>query len=305
MGRLPTFLIIGAAKSGTTSLYAYLRQHPEVFMPAVKEPRFFAYVDAPPPMTGPGDAQSNAAAGAVYTLEAYRQVFDGATHEAAVGEASPNYLYSPSAPHRIREQIPDVRLIAILRNPVDRAYSHFLHLVRSGREPLRDFGAALDAEAERIEAGWEWSWHYRQMGFYGAQIARYLDQFDRTQLRVYRFEALKHDAVGLAQDVFRYLGVEPNFVPDVSMRHRTTGFPRWEWLQRFIHNPDHPIRRGARRVVPEALRERVLTTVKNANLEKPPMPDAVRRRLVDTYRDDITRLSRLLDRDFTDWLDMP
>jgi len=302
MGRLPNFLIIGAAKSGTTSLYRYLRQHPDVYMPAVKEPRFFAYAADPPPMNGPGDERTNEAAGAVYTRDAYQQLFAEATTETAVGEASPNYLYSATAPRLIHEHLPEARLIAILRHPVERAYSHFLHLVRSGREPLRDFGAALDAEPERIAAGWEWSWHYRHMGYYGEQLARCLEHVDREQLTVYLFEDFTADPVALAQDIFRVLGVDDAFVPDTSMRYEASGVPKSDRFQRFLLNPDHWIRRISRFLIPEPVRERLLIRMKNVNLEKPPLEPDVRERLTAAYRDDVLRLQDLIDRDLSAWL---
>jgi hypothetical protein len=298
---LPTFLIIGAAKSGTTSLYHALRQHPDVFMPEVKEPRYFAYADAPPPMNGPGDRESNEAAGAVSSWEAYRALFATA-NAPALGEASVNYLYSDTAPQRIHERVPNVQLIAVLRNPIERAYSHYLHLLRSGREPLSDFMAALEAEDERVAQGWEWSWHYRRMGRYHEQLSRYLDRFGRGQLHVYRFADLKQDTAGLAQRVFGILGVDPTFAPHDKGRRRATGVPKSDWFQRFLQNPDHPVRRASRLVLPEAVRDRVLTSAKSANLQKPPLPDAARERLAAYYRDDVRRLSALLDRDVTDWL---
>lgn len=303
MAHLPDTFVIGAAKSGTTSLYDYLRQHPDVFMSPVKEPRYFAYAENPPAMAGPGDEASNREAGAVYTLDAYRELFADATTESVVGEASPVYLYDTDAPRLIHEHRPDAILLAVLRNPIERAYSHFLHLVRSGREPLRDFEAALDAEDERVAADWEWSWHYRRMGFYRKQLARYLGYFDREQLHVYRFETLTEDAVHFAQMVYRDLGIDPSFVPDTGVRRRATGFPKLEWLHQFVGNPDHPLRRWSRSVLPETVRDRILTTVKNANLEKPPLPDAARARLADTYREDVRRLETVLDRDFSDWLE--
>lgn len=304
MARLPNTFVIGAAKSGTTSLYDYLCQHPDAFMSPVKEPRYFAYAENPPAMDGPGDEASNREAGAVYSLDAYRDLFAEATTESVVGEASPVYLYDPDAPRLIHEHCPDATLLALLRDPIERAYSHFLHLVRSGREPLRDFEAALDAEDERVEAGWEWSWHYRRMGFYGAQLARYLEYFDREQLHVYRFGTLTDDAVGFAQTVFRDLGIDASFVPDTGVRRRATGVPKLDWLHRFIGNPDHPLRKWSRSILPEAVRDRILTSVKNANLEKPPLPDTARARLADVYCEDVRRLERLLDRDFSDWLEV-
>lgn len=299
---MPNTFIIGAAKSGTTSLYEYLRQHPDAFMSPTKEPRYFAYAESPPPMAGPGDETSNREAGAVYSLDAYRQLFTDATTESVIGEASPVYLYDEDAPRLIREHCPDATLIALLRNPIERAYSHFLHLVRSGREPLRNFEAALEAEDERVASGWEWSWHYRRMGFYHEQLSRYLTYFPPEQLHVFLFDELKADAVGLAQEVYRVLDIDASFEPREGPRRRTTGFPKSEWLQQFIHDADHPIRRWVRPVIPESVRERVLTTVKNANLEKPPMSDAARRRLARTYRADVERLESLIERDLSDWL---
>ncbi|WP_251923349.1 sulfotransferase family protein [Salinibacter ruber] len=302
MATMPNTFIIGAAKSGTTSLYDYLHQHPDVYMSPVKEPCFFAYAENPPEMAGPGDAEANRESGVVYTMEDYRALFSRATNESVVGEASPVYLYDEDAPRLLQDQCPDAVLIAVLRNPIERAYSHYLQLLQSGREPLENFEAALDAEDERVAAGWEWSWHYRRMGLYGQQLARYLEYFDREQLHVYRFEELTEDPPGFAQTVYRMLGVDPSFTPDTGVRRRATGVPQFDWLHRFIGTPDHFLRRWSRFVLPEVVRDRILMTVRNANLQKPPLPDVARARLEDVYRDDVHRLEALLDRSFSDWL---
>ena len=302
MATMPNTFIIGAAKSGTTSLYDYLRQHPDVFMSPVKEPCYFAYAENPPEMAGPGDEESNRESGVVYTPENYQALFSGATTESVIGEASPVYLYDKDAPRLLHEQCPNASLIAVLRNPIVRAHSHYLQLVQSGREPLEDFGAALDAEDDRVAAGWEWSWHYRRMGFYGEQLARYLEVYDRDQLHVYRFGELTEDPLGFAQTVYRALGVDPSFEPDTGIRRRATGVPTLDWLHQFVNNSDHVLRRWSRRVLPEAVRDRILMAVRNANLQKPLLPDAARVRLADAYRDDVRRLEALLDRSFSDWL---
>lgn len=303
MGTLPNALIVGAAKAGTTSLYDYLRQHPDVYASPVKEPRFFAYAKKRPPMAGPGDEASNREAGAVYSLQEYRALFEDAGDESVRLEASPVYLYDNDAPRLIHEHCPDASLIVILRNPIERAYSHFMHLVRSGREPLREFEAALDAEDRRRAQGWEWSWHYRGMGYYGEQIARYLEVFDREQLHVFRFRALTVGPSEFAQRVYDVLDIDSDYAPNTGVQRRATGFPKWKWLHDFIGSPAHPLRRWSRYVLPEALRDRILTSVKNANLEKPPLPASARARLTQAYRDDIGRLEELLDRSFSDWLE--
>jgi len=300
---LPTFLLIGTAKAGTTSLYHYLRQHPDVFMPEVKEPRYFAYVDDPPAMVGPGDAASNQESGAVYTLDEYRALFPDSPEVSAVGEASVNYLYSETAPVRIHEQLPDVHLIAILRNPIDRAYSHYLHLLRAGREPLQDFRMALEAEEERRREGWEWSWHYTQMGFYHEQLSRYLEYFDREQLSIYLFDEFKDDNLGVTRDIYRTLGVDEAFQPSDSITHAKTGVPISDWFQSFILNPDHSLRRAARMVLPESVRTRGMKVLQNLNLSKPSMAPAVRSMLAERFADDVHRLEALLDRDLSHWLE--
>ena len=135
---MPNFLIIGAMKSGTTALYYYLEQHPEIYMSPVKEPNFFS------------SQERENAAGAVARIGNYRDLFRGVSGETAIGEASHSYLYEPGAAAEIRRYAPEAKLIAILRNPIDRAYSHFLHMVRSGTEPLDDFAQALQEEAAGI-----------------------------------------------------------------------------------------------------------------------------------------------------------
>ncbi len=300
--RHPTFLIIGAAKSGTTSLYYYLKQHPDVYMSPIKELRFFAYEDGLPPLNGPGDRESNQVL--ITEWEEYLQAFGDATDEQEVGEASPIYLYDEKVPARIHNHLPDVRLIVILRNPVDRAYSHFNHLIKDGRESLRDFGRALEQEERRIADGWEWSWHYKNLGFYFEQLSRYEQYFDRAQMAVYLFEDLVENNVAFAQEVYSWLDVDDSFVPDVSPRFRETGVPRSNRFQRFLFNPENPLRRLSRYILPEGTREKWLAILKSMNLKKPPLSNDIRRELIEVYREDIEQLSEFLDRDLSHWLEV-
>ena len=145
---IPNFIVLGAAKAGTTALYHYLGQHPEVCMSRTKETNFLALKDDPLDFRGPGD-RDYITRFSVTTLDGYRDQFRGCGAKPAIGEASPLYLYSPKAPGLIGEVVPDAKLIVILRNPIDRAYSAFLHLVRDGRETVLDFGEALRLEDER------------------------------------------------------------------------------------------------------------------------------------------------------------
>jgi hypothetical protein len=295
---MPNFLVIGAAKSGTTALHRYLKQHPQIFTSSPKELRFFPFEDRPPAFSGPGDMEDMATT--VKTLEDYRAHFTEGADFPARGEASPLYLYYPRAAERIRHHLPDVKLIAILRHPADRAYSQFLMKRRDGRERL-SFPEALAAEERRIADGWSHHWHYRQRGFYAAQLRRYFDRFEREQLKIYLYEDYVADPVGLMQDIFRFLNVDDSFVPDMSVRHNESKLPRSRKLQVFLTEP-LAIKELVKTFVPARWSRRVGDSLRRQNLTKPPLPAELRRQLTEVYREDIKELQDMLGRDLSHWL---
>ncbi len=300
---LPNFLIIGAAKAGTTSLYHYLRQHPDVYLPEQKETNFFALEGAPLDFRGPGDREFISSF-SVTRFEDYLSLFSGVTTESAVGEVSPMYLYSSQAPIRIRDYVPDAKLICILRNPVERAFSHFLMFVRDHREPYRrDFARAISAERGRMEHGWEWAWNYVDIGFYGKQLARYYSLFEREQIRVYLYEDLEKDPVSTVQDMFHYLGVDSGFRPDTSVRHNLSVVRRSEWLNEFLEHPT-PVQQTMRKLIPipAIWRHRLATRLRKKNIYRPSLGHRMRRRLLRIYHDDILMLQDLIGRDLGSWL---
>lgn len=297
---MPNFLIIGAAKSGTSSVYNYLRQHPQVFVSPVKEPQFFAYEGESLDFKGPGDEKLNR--GAITQWAGYHSLFQAHSNELAVGEASTAYLYSPKAPDRIRYHIPNVKLIAILRNPVDRAYSNFSMLVRDRHETCYDFSAALAQEERRIREHWAPRWYYKQLGFYSVQLARYFDRFSREQIKVYLYDDFARNPLGVVQDLFRFLEVDDTFVPDMSRRYNVSGIPKSRTMYALIEGPD-PIKMLLRRVVPGTLRRRTAAKLQERNLRRPPpLAPSLRQELLDLYRDDILRLETLIQQDLSIWL---
>ncbi len=296
---MPNFLIIGAAKAGTTALYRYLNEHPQIYMSPKKEPQFFALEGEKADFQGPGD-------GIKYTyiteFEAYCELFDNVVNELAIGEASPWYLYEPKAPERIQHYIPNAKLIAILRDPVERAYSNFLNSVREDLEPLNDFVQAMEAESERINSNWSPRWFYKQRGFYYIQLKRYFDQFDRNQLKVYLYEDLQSDPIGLMQDIFQFLGVDETFVPDTSQKHNVSLIPRNKVLNKLFRQPNS-IKSILKPFLPSRLRKQVKTNLINLNLQKKPqLQPEVRKQLIEEYREDILKLQELIQRDLSRWL---
>ena len=297
---MPNFLIIGAAKSGTTSLYHYLKQHPQIYMSPIKEPRFFAFDGMKVDFCGPRDENLNR--GTITEIEAYRALFQAVSNELAIGEASPTYIYNSRAPGRIKHYIPNVKLIAILRNPAERAYSSFTGLIRDGREPLTDFAEALRQEETRASNNWSFFWHYKKRGFYYIQLKRYFDLFNREQIKIYLYEDFRDNSLGILKDIFRFLDVDDTFVPDVSLKHNVSGIPRNRAIHIFLAKPNS-IKSILERIIPERLRWRMRLGLIHRNLIKTPLRSDVRKHLVQDYREDILKLQDLIQRDLSRWLE--
>lgn len=295
---MPTFLVVGAMKSGTTALSQYLDQHPDVFMSPVKEPNFFAFEGEELQFQAPCDASGINRTSVTSFIE-YQALFSDARPDQARGEASHWYLYSERAPHRIRELVPEAKIIAVLRNPVERAYSEFLHGRRMGHEPLESFAQALAAEDRRVIQEWAMG-HYTRRGFYHAQLLRYYNLFDPDQIKVFLYEDLK-DASAVLSEIFGFIGVDPSYRPDVSIKPNVGGIPQSVALHRFLATPN-PVRAVLKPVLPDRLR-RLAVEVKNRNLKKPEMPRGIRESLVELYQRDVLALQELLGRDLSGWLE--
>ncbi len=300
---LPNFLIIGAAKAGTTSLWDYLSHHPQVYMPRKqKEANFFALEGTRPEFKGPGDDHwLNRIA--ITNLEDYEALFEGVTDQVAIGEASPLYMYHPDAPRRIKAYIPSVKIVAILRNPAERAYSSYLHLLRDGREPSHDFAEALRLEAGRISAGWEHIWHYQAMGFYYAQLRRYYDLFSRDQIKIIIFSDLATNERAVLKGLMRFLEIG-DIGTGLKRMNTSAGveFARSAALHGLIA-ADHPIKRTAKRLLPSPCIRAAKTILTRANSYSPRFALSVRRELVRAFHEDVKNLGSLIDRDLSPWGD--
>jgi Sulfotransferase family len=294
---LPNFLIIGAAKAGTSSLYRYLGQHPGVFMSPWKEPNFFSYEGKEIEIGGPLDDDY------ITDIETYSRLFDGVTTEVAVGEASVACLHRAEAPAHIRDRVPDAKLIAVLRDPVDRAYSSFLHLRREGKEPLGDFLRAVDAEESRMRANWNPLYYYTRLGLYSTQLKRYFDQFPREQIRVYLYEDLCTNPLAMMRDMFSYLGVDDRFAPDMSARYNVSMLHRSRRLYEFLRDPPHRVRSLARVLLPASVRRQTYLRLHRRNtVPAPPLAAEHRARLLPRFEREVLELQSLIRRDLSAWL---
>lgn len=296
---LPNFLIIGAAKAGTTAFWHYLNQHPQIYMSPHKEPRYFALCGRPVDFRGPGDATRFRF---VTDFEEYEGLFSGVGGERAIGEASPWYLYVPSAAPAIKDRIPDVKLVAILREPVERAFSNYLHAVREGLEPLKTFREAMEAEEGRIQAGWSPRFHYKQKGFYFRQLSHYLEYFDREQLRIYLYDDFIETPAELFADLFGFLGVDVEFEVDMRQKLNVAWVPRSLALGRVLRE-GNSLTRAVRRLVPKIVRERIKKGIGALNEKpKPVLPPEDRTHFRREYREDVLQLEGLLRRSLENWM---
>lgn len=290
---LPNFIVIGAAKAGTTALYWYLAEHPEVFMSPVKETNFFAYgLDARGQLLY-GDPEHHQFP--VKSLPEYEELFAEAGKAEAVGEASPMYLECPQAAGRIRELVPDARIICGLRHPVDRAYSDRLMYLRSrGRalDPTHDLSAS--AAWTRPDS------HWMRIGRYHGQLARYYDAFPRNRIHIFLFDDLKRHPLRVMQEMYWFLGIEPEFVPDFATPHNVGGMPASRLLESVFTS------RALRSAVGSWMPRRVANWVRQLRTrnmrQAPPLPAELREELTRQFRADIARTSELIGRSLEHWL---
>lgn len=295
---LPNLLIVGAMRSGTTSAYRYLAEHPEIYMSPSKEPHYFAFEGAPPAYAGPGDDRLNARV--TTTLSAYEGLFAAAGGVAWRGEASAMYLYLTHSVDAMLRHALDPMVIVILRNPTDRAYSSYQYMRRQGREPLESFEEALEMEATRVEANWSPMWHYRKAGLYADQVSVYLDAFGADRVRLLLYDDLNRDPSATFRSLFSDLGIRPDAPIDYSVQHNRSGTPRSMWAQRLTSRVG-PVRRRAKQLLPVGAKH-LLERLRESNIAAvAPMQPRTRSDLTEWFSEDVRRLEAVTGRDLSAW----
>lgn len=288
----PDFLVIGAYKCGTTALHHYLRVHPDLFVPQRKEPNYFAFAGAEPPFDHP------AAATSIRDLATYEALFTPAPSGALVGEVSPSYLAVPAACERIRAAVPEVRLVAVLRDPVERAYSDYLMYRRDGLERETSFLAALEQQSTR-DRGTDPTSRYIDTGRYAAQLRPYLASFPRDRIHVLLHEDLRAHRDQTLRELFGFLGVDPTVEIREQVPSNVSGEPGGVGM-RVAYGVRRRLRR-LRPIVPESVRRHVDARLEH-QLVRTPLPDDAAELLIGSYREDVAHLADLIQRDLSGWL---
>lgn len=290
--RLPDFVIVGAARCGTTSLYAYLREHPEVFMSPEKETDYFSLGDLPA-----DDVPPNASAYRARTLADYERLFAGAGGARAVGEASPTYLFYSRSAQRMQRLLPDAKVICVLRDPVERAYSHFALARKMGFEITEDFEAAVALEDERWASDRSMRFTYTRASLYHDGLREFWWRFPRARILVLPFDQLAADPAGTMRTVYEFVGVDPSFTPDVTVVHNRSMLPKSTLVREAFARP-YRLRRFLQRNLPP----RLVTRLGDLIMRPPPRIAAeTRARLLPRFVDDVRRLEALLGRELGPW----
>jgi hypothetical protein len=303
MPRPPDFILIGAPKAGTSALHAALARHPGLHLSPVKEPKYYLCGDSPPPAyKGPGDAHSNREW--IWQRGRYLDLFEGAADGVPRGESTPFYLYNRDARRRMAADNPAAKLVAVLRDPVDRAYSNWMHLWMDGLEPVPDVVEAVRREPGRLDAGWAPFWHYQGLGMYGRQVADLLDHFPREQVLLLRYKQLVDKPLSTLDRVCTFLGVTSapvGEVPQDNSRRFVQQGPRTKALSSFIRTgatvgqffPPEVWRKVSRPLVEQLQR--------GGDPSRPRLTPGQRATLLEPHLPDIELLERVTGESFADW----
>lgn len=312
---LPTFIVIGIVKAGTTSLHHYLSQHPDIQMSQWVWPRFFHIDGAPPNFKLLAEnfgtdryLESEYRFNLMFPariprdIETYKKLWPNSINNQNYGEVSPTYLYDDTVPARIHKRLPNVKLIVILRHPVLRAYSHYLMDFRYGWEEIDDFAEALLEEPIEVDHFWWGKRHYIRHGFYVAPLQRYLQKFDKEQIKIYLYDEFQSSPQKMMKDMFHFLEIDTSFKVNMSIRHNKSMLHKDNFLTRQIKS-NRQLKKQLLTLIPPKiiffLRKQI---IERSLIGPPPLKPEEYNQLIETFRDEILCLQDLLKRDLSSWL---
>lgn len=287
----PNFIIVGAPKAGTTSLYHYLKGHPQVFMSNPKEVNFFT-------------ADAIVEQGLYYqdfkarSQQEYEALFDAAGDCKAVGEASVSYLFYPDTAGRIKALIPDCKIVIMLRNPVKRAFSHYLMDSRLGFVDRTFDEIVFDHETHKRDKDHLYYQQYVELGMYHDQVKRYLDTFGKENVFIILDKDLYEDTATEVKRLYGFLGVDDDPATDTSKRHNTYTEPRSKLVKAIYQN--HRIKS----IVKKLAGKKLIGMLKGkmfSVVHRPEMRSKTQQELQRIYNHDIEKLEQLLGRSLDDW----
>ena len=283
------FFIVGAPKSGTTSLYHYLNEHPEISMSSQKEPDYFSDADIQNEGMYYGKNR-------IDTSKKYHSLFDDNSESKLKGEASVSYLFYKNVPQKIKSYNPEAKIIIMLRDPIDRAFSHYLMDYRLGL--VSDtFEDIIDQKSVHKNAKLFYQ-QYIELSEYANQVKRYLNVFDGKEILFIEYEDLKMDVLGIVKKTYLFLGVNQGYEPDVNKKHNTYTMPK-NSIIRFMYS-FVILRNILSFFFPKNLVDRFRAALFKNN-KKPVLLYETRNRLRKLFTNDVNSLGEMLNKDFSRW----
>lgn len=273
----PHFIVLGGHKCGTSSLHYYLAQHPEIYMPKIKGTDFF---------NREGSSET------ITSIEKYHSFYQEMTNEKIAGEVSSVYLYSKGACDAIKKYLPEAKLLAVLRNPAERAFSHFNQLPETQK---RDRKVSEIFDEKKV----------LRNGLYSDPLNMYFDNLGRDRIKILLFDSLQNEKNNFFYSVFQWVDVNPNFMPDTSIITRQGGEIKNQVVKN-IFNGNNILHSTAgfllRPFTTPDQRRDLYKKAKNMFRQKNKLPEQLRKKLIDFYREDILQLQDMLDMDLSHWL---
>ena len=310
--KLPNFFIVGSAKSGTTSIYNYLKQHPDIFMSPIKETHHFS-TDIDSSKFRPdyaanlninidswldGDQKKEIFHAFVKDWDKYLKLFKNSENQKAIGEVTNSYLYSKEAAKNIQSKFPEGKIIMILRNPVERAFSHFLMDLKSGLE-TGSFLEAFKKDMAKSNKGWGISNVYYEIGMYYEQVKRYLTVFPQEQIKIILYDDYRNDAKKTLKEICNFLNIDSNFEFEFSKEHNKAMIPKSGAVALMMRQKGLKV--FAKKIFPKSWKN-IISKIFFTNKNLPKLSVDDRKYLIELYKEDIQKLAQLINRDLTSWV---
>lgn len=294
----PNFFIVGAAKSATTSIYHYLSQHSDVFFPTIKEPKYFSSKYINFPQTGPGDYEFTDKP-TIKELKDYLALYKKGVGYKIIGDASVDNLYYYQTAEDIKKFSPDARILIILRNPVDRAFSHYTHFIRDKRE-TETFKRALELEELRIKSGYEFSWHYRKAGLYYEQVKNYLNVFENN-VKVVLFEDINNRPNEILEEICIFLDINYSEINNIRFtKHNTSGNAKNQLFAYLVNSPNF-LKKHLKKLLPFRQRSTLKAYFNQINNSSIHLDNPVREELKIYFKEDVNKLQKLINLNLSHW----
>lgn len=295
--------IVGAAKSGTTSLYNYLLQHPNVFLPRVKEPNFYsnAESDNPADYIIPKKGKT-CHKRMIKDKSVYFSLYEDAKNEKILADASPSYLWDKNAAKKIYSDFPNAKIIILLRNPIQRAFSHYLMDLKYANQSEKDFKQAILNDQFAEPKVWGKAHMYLDIGLYYEQVIRYLDVFDKKNVKIIIYEDFIKNTEQYLIQIFDFLNIDNSLVNKIDYKkvHNPYVVPRGNISKSFLKYKSKL--KLLKKLLPESLKDYLNKEILFKESDKPVLKPEDKLFLIDYYKEDIKKLQTLLGKEVSQWL---